>query len=76
MDVDLMKQITYVDYKFVRNWENGGNVISFDEELTLDKLDVEIGDSFIVDVRDGKVCFVNVDMREGLDDYQLDLFHS
>jgi hypothetical protein len=76
MDVDLTKNMAYYEYSIFRNWENGGNVISFDEELTLDKLDVEIGDSFIVDVRDGKVCFVNVDMREGLDDDQLDLFHS
>ena len=76
MDVDLTKNMAYHEYSIVRNWENGGNVISFDEELTLDKLDVEIGDAFIVDVRDGKVCFVNVDMREGLDDDQLDLFHS
>jgi len=78
MEVDVQQQITFVDYKFVRNWQNGGNVIIFDKELSMEQMDVQIGDSFVVDIRDDQVCFVAVDFQEELEkEYsQLDLFSS
>ena len=77
MEVDVQQQITFVDYKFVRNWQNNGNVIMFDKEISMKQLDVKIGDAFVVDMRDDQVCFVAVDLQEELEGAnQLDLFSS
>ena len=77
MEVDVQQQITFVDYKFVRNWQNSGNVIMFDKEISMKQLDVKIGDAFVVDMRDDQVCFVAVDLQEELEGAnQLDLFSS
>lgn len=76
-NTDFSKVMRFLDYEFVHDWQNGGNVIMFDPEITLEKFNIGVGDCFIVDVRNDRVCFVQVDVREGLDDDdQLDLFSS
>jgi len=76
-NTDLSKVMRFYEYEFTRDWRNGGNVIMFDPEITLEKFNIGVGDCFIVDVRNDRVCFVQVDVREGLDDdVQLDLFSS
>lgn len=50
----------FVDYKFYTD-RFGKDVISFDEELTADKLGVVEGDLYEVQVNDGRVEFVLID---------------
>lgn len=76
-NTDFSKVMRFYEYEFTRDWRNGGNVIMFDPEITLERFNVELGDCFVVDVRNDQVCFVQVDSIEGLDnDSQLDLFSS
>jgi hypothetical protein len=37
-------------------------IVAFDKEITLEMFGLELGDTLIVDVREGRVCFVPVDL--------------
>ena len=39
-----------------------GNVIAFDKEISLEMLGLELGETIVVDVKEGRVCFVPVEL--------------
>ena len=48
--------MSFWDYEI--SMSNG--VIAFDEEISLEMLGLELGDTIVVDVKEGRVCFVPV----------------
>jgi hypothetical protein len=37
-------------------------VIAFDKEISLEMLGLELGETIVVDIKEGRVCFVPVDL--------------
>ena len=50
--------MSFWDYEI--SMSNG--VIAFDKEISLEMLGLELGDTIVVDVKEGRVCFVPVDL--------------
>ena len=38
------------------------NIIAFDKEISLEMLGLELGETIVVDVKEGRVCFVPVEL--------------
>ena len=52
------QSMSFWDYEI--SMSNG--VIAFDKEISLEMLGLELGDTIVVDVKEGRVCFVPVDL--------------